>query len=83
MVHAVHAGITQLLMLATWLTKLYVVDYSPLRRAFCFSMVDYFTQLLFLGGSDCDGGGNRYQGFLLSFNFDLRSFAWFNLVKTK
>lgn len=73
MVHAVLAGITRLLMFHTLLTRLNLVLPSPLRRAFCFSIVDYFTQVLFFRGIDIDGGGNRYQGFLLSFNFVLPS----------
>ena len=50
MVHAVHAGITKLLMLATKLTKLYMVNTSRLMPAFSFLIVDYSTQHYNLGG---------------------------------
>lgn len=69
MVHAVHAGITKLLMSHTLLTKFNLVNLSPLRRAFLFLVVDYFTQVLILGGFNLDGGGNRYQSQLLIWEF--------------
>ena len=65
MVHAVHAGIIQSPMLATTLTKFFLVVPSPLRRAFAFLIVDSFTQVFNLGGFDRDAGGNRYQSQLL------------------
>ena len=81
MVHAVLAGITRSLMFHTSLTNsnpANLVTPNPLRRVFVFILVDRFTQVLFFRGSACDRGGNRYQGFLLSFNFVWLSFAWFN-----
>lgn len=70
MVNAVNAGITQSPMLATSLTKFNPVQHSPtLSRAFSFLIVDYFTQVLILGGLDSGEGGNRYQGSLLTWLF--------------
>jgi hypothetical protein len=67
---AVHVGITRLQMFLTTLTKFNHVEQSPmLSRAFSFSIVDYFTQVLILGGSIAGGGGNRYQGSLLTWLF--------------
>jgi hypothetical protein len=40
-----------------------------LSRAFSFSIVDYFTQVLILGGLIAGGRGNRYQGSLLTWLF--------------
>ena len=71
MVHAVHAGITKLLMLATWLTRLNVVNTSRHKPAFSFLIVDYSTQHYNLGGITRHGGGNRYQSLLLIFDFGL------------
>ena len=70
MVIAVHAGITQSQMCHTLLTKFNPVQHSPtLSRAFSFSIVDYFTQVLILGGLFAGGRGNRYQGSLLTWLF--------------
>lgn len=65
MVHAVLAGITKLLMLAIWLTKLYLVNLSPLRRAFSFCNTIVKHSSLNLGVLIDTRGGNRYQGCLL------------------
>ena len=65
MVHAVLAGIIQLQMCHTTLTKFNLVIPSPLRRAFSFLVVDSFTQVFILGGIRRDAGGNRYQSRLL------------------
>lgn len=49
MVHAVHVGIIKLRMLATMFTKSFnLVLPSPLKRAFLFSMPDYFTQVFYI-----------------------------------
>ena len=52
MVHAVHAGIIKLTMLATMFTKfLNLIQPSPPTRAFLFSMPDYFTQVFYIVGT--------------------------------
>ena len=73
MVIAVLAGIIQLQMSATTLTKFFLVVPSPLRRAFAFLVVDYFTQVFNLGGIVRRGGGNRYQSHLLILTSGLTS----------
>ena len=65
MVIAVHAGIIQSQMCHTTLTKFFPVVTSPRKRAFAFLVVDSFTQVFILGGSDRHAGGNRYQSHLL------------------
>ena len=67
---AVHVGITRSQMFLFTLTKFNHVEQSPTKcRAFSFSIVDYFTQVLILGGLFAGGGGNRYQGSLLTWLF--------------
>ena len=56
-------------MLATTLTKLNLVTPNPLRRVFVFLVVDCFSQVFILGGTDQHEGGNRYQSQLLIWEF--------------
>ena len=71
MVHAVLAGITLSQMCHTLPTKLNLVILSQALSGglFAFYKVDQFSQVFNLGGIRRDGGGNRYHGYALTWEF--------------